>query len=120
MDEVQIHVFNTELYAAVRLGARVCKKSVVIVRKHSEHRQKLGRVRGAHILQAVIDGRWYVQSMEPRELRSDEHVPSRESALSHGSPGFLLVFVPLSGICQCMVPVSGVARLEALVYNVPI
>lgn len=73
-------------------------------------------MRGAHILQAVVDGRLYVQSMEPRVLRSDEQVPSRESAFPHCSPGFLLVAVHLSGIYQ-HAPVSGIAQLKALVQR---
>jgi hypothetical protein len=54
----------------------------------------------AHILEAVVNGRFYVESIAPRVLGSNEQVPPREPALPHGSSGFFLIAVRLRSICQ--------------------
>jgi hypothetical protein len=54
----------------------------------------------AHILEAVVNGRFYVESIAPRVFGSNEQVLPREPALPHGSSGFFLVAVRLRSICQ--------------------
>jgi hypothetical protein len=66
------------------------------------------RVGRTYHLQAVMNGRLYVQTMETRILRSDVYVLSRKSALSQCFPNLFLILVHLSGICpsRCIVPVN--------------
>jgi hypothetical protein len=75
-------------------------------------------------LQAVVDGRLYVQTMEARILRSNVYVLSRKSALPQCYPDLFLIAVHLSGICpsRCILPVSqsvsqsrGFQEIEVLV-----
>jgi len=58
-------------------------------------------------LQAVMNGRFYVQTMEARILRSNVYVLSPEPALPQCSPDFFLIAVHLSSICpsRCIVPI---------------
>lgn len=57
-------------------------------------------------LQAVVDGRLYVQTMEARILRGNVYVLSRKSALLQCYPDLFLIAVHLSGICpsRCIYP----------------
>lgn len=73
----------------------------------------MAKVVFAYILQAVVNGRFYIQSIRSRVLGSDEQVPSRESALPHGSSSLFLVSVRLSGVCERIVPVSVHVRCVA-------
>jgi hypothetical protein len=59
-------------------------------------------------LQAVMNGRFYVQTVDARILRSNVYVLSRKSALPQCSPDLFLIAVHLSGICpsRCIVLIS--------------
>jgi hypothetical protein len=65
-----------------------------------------GAVRRTYHLQAVMNGRFYVQTMGTRILCSNVNVLSRKSALPQCSPDLFLIAVHLGGICpsRCIVP----------------
>ena len=48
-----------------------------------------------------MNGRFYVQTIEARILRSNVYVLSRKSALPQCCPDLFFIAVHLSGICQC-------------------
>lgn len=83
VDEVQIDIFNAKLG-----GTRVSSGDVVLGGE------------ATHVLQAVVNGRFNVQTIQPRVLGGDEYILPREPALPNGPPSFFLIPVRLGGVCK--------------------
>ena len=79
VDEIQVDICNSKLWCV-------------------SHDITVARRGNAHVLKAILDGCFDVQSVEPRVLGRDENILSRETALPQGSPDLFFVAVRLSGI----------------------
>ena len=83
------------------------RRQTIPILNHQQLEVKVRGLGATYHLQAVVNRRLYVQTIEAPILRCNVYVLSCKSALPQCFPDLFLIAVYLSGICQrCIVPIS--------------